>query len=220
MVCDRGIGLVAESFDHLFNIFYRRDDMPTPVETFRHSLSVYSLQPPPSAFVACGQGLRQSTMGEGHRAGSNVGTEIAQISVVDIGPGRCRVTAPDRFTGLTGTTWDVNSDARKGRAMRTRQKWMGIIVVLAVLLLASTGLGHARGGGHGFGGHGFGEEGFGGHEFGGHGFGEDGLGGHEFGGHGFGEDGFGGHGFGEEGFGGHEFGGHGFRGFHEDFDDQ
>ena len=33
--------------------------------------------------------------------------------------------------------------------MRTRQKWMGIIVVLAVLLLASTGLGHARGGGHG-----------------------------------------------------------------------
>jgi hypothetical protein len=39
--------------------------------------------------------------------------------------------------------------------MRTGQKWMGIIVVLAVLLLASTGLGHARGGGHGFGGHRF-----------------------------------------------------------------
>jgi len=60
------------------NIFYRRDDMPTPVETFRHSLSVSSLQPPPSALVACGQDLRQSTMGEGHRAGSNVGTEIAK----------------------------------------------------------------------------------------------------------------------------------------------
>jgi hypothetical protein len=77
MVCDRGIGLVAESFEHLFNIFYHRDGRPTPVETFRHSLSVSSLQPPPSALVACGQGLRQSTMGEGHRAGSNVGTEIA-----------------------------------------------------------------------------------------------------------------------------------------------
>ena len=43
---------------------------------------------------------------------------------------------------------------------------MGIIVVLAVLLLASTGLGHARGGGHEFGGHGFG----------GHGVGDDGSG--------------------------------------------
>jgi hypothetical protein len=44
--------------------------------------------------------------------------------------------------------------------MRTRQKWMGIIVVLAVLLLASTGLGHARGGRHGFG-----DDEFGGHRF-------------------------------------------------------
>jgi hypothetical protein len=34
--------------------------------------------------------------------------------------------------------------------MRTRQKWMGILGVLAVLLLASAGLGHAWGGGHGF----------------------------------------------------------------------
>ena len=49
--------------------------------------------------------------------------------------------------------------------MRTRQKWMRILVVSAVLLLASTGLGHARGGGHGFGGHMFG-----GHEFGEQGF--------------------------------------------------
>jgi hypothetical protein len=59
--------------------------------------------------------------------------------------------------------------------MRTRQKWMRILVVSAVLLLASTGLGHARGGGHGFGGH-------------------------MFGGHGFGEQGFRGDGFGEQGF--------------------
>jgi hypothetical protein len=59
--------------------------------------------------------------------------------------------------------------------MRTRQKWMGIIVVLAALLLASPGLGHARGGGHGFGGHGFGD-----HMFGGHGFGDDEFGGHRF----------------------------------------
>ena len=103
MVCDRGIGLVAESFEHLFNIFfyffYRRDDRPTPVETFRHCLSVSSLQLLPSALVACGQGMRQLTRGAGHRAGSSVGTEIAFASVLAIGPGRCRVTAPDRFTG-------------------------------------------------------------------------------------------------------------------------
>jgi hypothetical protein len=77
--------------------------------------------------------------------------------------------------------------------MRTRQKWMGIIVVSAVLLLASTGLGHAWGGGHGFGGHGFG--------------------GHMFGGHGFGEQGFRGEGFGERGF--RDF----HEGFHGGFDD-
>jgi hypothetical protein len=52
--------------------------------------------------------------------------------------------------------------------MRTRQKWVGIIVVLAVLLFASAGVGQARGGGHGFGGHGF-HQGFhqGFHHFGG-----------------------------------------------------
>jgi hypothetical protein len=44
--------------------------------------------------------------------------------------------------------------------MRTRQKWVGIIVVLAALLFASAGVGHAWGGGHGFGGHGFGFHGF------------------------------------------------------------
>jgi hypothetical protein len=39
--------------------------------------------------------------------------------------------------------------------MRTRQKWVGIIVVSAALLLLSVGPGHTWGGGHGFGGHGF-----------------------------------------------------------------
>jgi hypothetical protein len=44
--------------------------------------------------------------------------------------------------------------------MRTRQKWVGIIVVLAALLCASAGVGHAWGGGHGFDGHGFDGHGF------------------------------------------------------------
>jgi hypothetical protein len=87
-------------------------------------------------------------------------------------------------------------DAWKGKAMRTNQKWMGIIVVLAVLLLASTGLGHARGGGHGLGGHGLGADEFGGHGFGGHMFRGHGFGANEFGRHGFG-----GHGLGEGGVG-------------------
>jgi hypothetical protein len=39
--------------------------------------------------------------------------------------------------------------------MRTRQKWVAIIVVLAALFFASAGVGQAVGGGHGFGGHGF-----------------------------------------------------------------
>jgi hypothetical protein len=58
---------------------------------------------------------------------------------------------------------------RKGITMRTKQKWVGIIVVLAALLFASAGVGHAWGGGHGFGGHGFGFHGFhhGFHHFGG-----------------------------------------------------
>jgi hypothetical protein len=79
--------------------------------------------------------------------------------------------------------------------MRTRQKWMGIIVVLAVLLLVSAGLGHARGGGHGFGGH----------MFGGHGFGERGFRGDGFGEHGFRDFHEGFHGGFDDGF--REFGG-------------
>jgi hypothetical protein len=48
--------------------------------------------------------------------------------------------------------------------MRTKQKWVGIIVIIAALLFASSGVGQAWGGGHGFSGHGF-HHGF--HEFGG-----------------------------------------------------
>ena len=48
--------------------------------------------------------------------------------------------------------------------MRPRQKWVGIIVILVVLLIVSSGAGRAWGGGHGFGGHGF-HPGF--HHFGG-----------------------------------------------------
>jgi hypothetical protein len=52
--------------------------------------------------------------------------------------------------------------------MITRQKWVGSIVMLAALLFASAGVGHAWGGGRGFGGHEF-HHGFHGgfHRFGG-----------------------------------------------------
>jgi hypothetical protein len=49
------------------------------------------------------------------------------------------------------------------------RRWVGIIVVMTALLLGGAGVGHAWGGGHGFGGHGF-HHGF--HHFGRfHGFG-------------------------------------------------
>jgi hypothetical protein len=73
--------------------------MPTPVDMCRHGLSGSSVRPPPSALVAGGQGWRQDTRGAGPRAGSSVGTEIAPASVSAIGQVRCRVMAPDRFTG-------------------------------------------------------------------------------------------------------------------------
>jgi hypothetical protein len=73
-------------------------DMPTPVATCRHGLSVSSLRPPPSARVACGQGVRQDTTGAGYRAGASGGTELASASGVHIGPGHGRVRAPDRVT--------------------------------------------------------------------------------------------------------------------------
>jgi hypothetical protein len=59
-------------------------------------------------------------------------------------------------------------------AMRTRRKWVGIIVVLATLLILSAGPGHTGRGGHGGGGHGHGGHGHGGHGHrwhGGHGWG-------------------------------------------------
>jgi hypothetical protein len=90
---------------------------------------------------------------------------------------------------------------RKVMAMRTRQKWVGISLLLGALLLASTGPGQAWRGGHGFRGHGFH------HGFRGHGFH------HGFRGHGF-HHGFRGHGF-HHGFRGHGFhhgSHHGFRG--------
>jgi len=79
--------------------------------------------------------------------------------------------------------------------MGTRQKWVGTIVILAALLVASAGPVQAWRGGHGFRGHGFR----------GHGF-HRGFHGHGFRGHGFR------HGF------HHGFRGHGFRhGFHHGF---
>jgi hypothetical protein len=63
---------------------------PPPVDTYRHGRSVSSWRPPPAARVACGQGWRQDTKGEGHGTGSSGGTEIASASVVDSASGRCR----------------------------------------------------------------------------------------------------------------------------------
>jgi hypothetical protein len=68
--------------------------------------------------------------------------------------------------------------------MGTGQKWAGMILMLAVLLVISSAPGYAGRGGHGFRGHGFKS-------------------------HGFKE-----HGFKEHGFKGHGFRGHGFRGSH------
>jgi hypothetical protein len=65
------------------------------------------------------------------------------------------------------------SDARKVRAMRTRPKWVGILVMLAVLLCLSTLPGYADRGGHGSRGHGFkghGHRGHGSHHSFHHGF--------------------------------------------------
>ena len=60
--------------------------------------------------------------------------------------------------------------------MGTWQKWMGMIVIVATLLLGSAGLGYARQGGHGGGGHRGGWHGGGGHGRGGHGGGAGGSG--------------------------------------------
>src|SRR5919106_5986846 len=55
--------------------------------------------------------------------------------------------------------------ARKVMAMGTRQKWVGILVMLAMLLFISAMPGYAERGGHGFRGHGFRGHGFRGHGF-------------------------------------------------------
>jgi len=65
---------------------------------------------------------------------------------------------PHAVEGTRGSS--AADHQRKGITMRTRQKWVGIIVMLVALLFASAGVGHAWGGGHGFGGHGFGGHGF------------------------------------------------------------
>jgi hypothetical protein len=111
-------------------------------------------------------------------------------------------------------------DAWKGRTMRISRKWMVSIAVLAVLLLATPGLGYARGGGHSFGGHGFGAHGFRGHGFGKHGFGPHRFGTDEFGRHKFGTDEFRRHEFGGPGFSTDGFGANRLRSFPEDFHDQ
>jgi hypothetical protein len=64
---------------------------------------------------------------------------------------------------------DEPDGVRKGRAMGTRQKWLGVIVIVAALLMGSAGLGDARQGGHGGRGHGGGWHGGGGHRGGWHG---------------------------------------------------
>jgi hypothetical protein len=53
--------------------------------------------------------------------------------------------------------------------MRRRQTWIGALVMTAVLLVISTGLGHADRGGHGHKGHGYRSHGHGGHGYRSHG---------------------------------------------------
>jgi hypothetical protein len=51
----------------------------------------------------------------------------------------------------------------RGQAMRRRQVWIGVFVMIAVLLLISTGPGYADRGGHGYKGHGYRSHGHRGH---------------------------------------------------------
>jgi hypothetical protein len=70
--------------------------------------------------------------------------------------------------GMWRLTGYKHGDVRKVITMRTPQKWIGMIVMLAALLLASAGPGHAWRGGHEGGRHGGGGHGGGWHR--GHGF--------------------------------------------------
>jgi hypothetical protein len=64
---------------------------------------------------------------------------------------------------IGGTLWCKRQDrvagqdmvAKEVMALRTGAKWVGILLIAAVLLLASAGLGQAWRGGHGFRSHGF-----------------------------------------------------------------
>src|SRR5918992_42423 len=56
----------------------------------------------------------------------------------------------------------------RGQAMRRRQTWIGVFVMIAVLLLISTVPGHADRGGHGYKGHGYRSHGHRGHWHSGH----------------------------------------------------
>src|SRR5687768_8228380 len=56
----------------------------------------------------------------------------------------------------------------RGQAMRRRQTWIGVLVMIAVLLLISTVPGHADRGGHGYKGHAYRSHGHRGHWHRGH----------------------------------------------------
>jgi hypothetical protein len=94
---------------------------------------------------------------------------------------------PSRSSGLVILTrrwilWQCGADCRyntrkherigpnrKVTVMRTTQKWVGTLVILAALLLISATPGHTDRGGHGYRGHGHGGHGHRGHWHGGHG---------------------------------------------------
>jgi hypothetical protein len=63
-------------------------------------------------------------------------------------------TSPSPSRGMQRLTGDEYSDVRKVITMGTQQKWMGMIVIVATLLLGSAIPGHTDRGGHGGGGHG------------------------------------------------------------------
>jgi hypothetical protein len=88
--------------------------------------------------------------------------------------------SPSPSRGMQRLTGYEYSDVRKVITMGTPQKWMGMIVIVATLLLGSAIPGHTDRGGHGGGGHGGGWHG--GHRGGWHGGGWHG--GHRGGWHG------------------------------------
>ena len=69
-------------------------------------------------------------------------------------PGRLGVQYSKYAVYARSLTGDEHGDVRKVMTMGTRQKWAGMIVILATLLLGSAGAGYAWQGGHGGGWHG------------------------------------------------------------------